>query len=192
MFPNLLLSHSPWLQSAQHAAWRALSSRSGPPLSLFVCAVDEESDRAGAALVTALKQLSGREVQLHGVVSGLCGSINSINSRVYAQPSCIVGVEGGGAQGRGEIDSATAPFWWHVWWCDTAQCAVLIIWCMTGVACSTFVPPPPVHHPFLPCAQGGAQLCELGLRSVVSEEQLQQLAAAEVIPPTYKIFKVCG
>lgn len=39
------------------------------PLSLFVCAVDEASDQAAAALVAALKQLTGRQVDLHGVVS---------------------------------------------------------------------------------------------------------------------------
>jgi len=51
---------------------RTLSSKSGP-LSLFICAADEASDQAGAALVTALKQLTGRQVELHGVVSAVHG-----------------------------------------------------------------------------------------------------------------------
>ena len=33
-----------------------------------MCAVDEASDQAGAALVTAVKQLTGRAVELHGLV----------------------------------------------------------------------------------------------------------------------------
>ncbi len=66
---NLRLLPSLWLHTSLYNTFRTLSSRGGPPLSLFVCAVDEESDQAGAALVTALKKLSGREVELHGVVS---------------------------------------------------------------------------------------------------------------------------
>lgn len=66
---NLRLLPYTWLQPVHYVAANFLSSRAGPPLSLFVCAVDEESDQAGAALVTALKQLSGRDVELHGVVS---------------------------------------------------------------------------------------------------------------------------
>jgi transcriptional regulator GlxA family with amidase domain len=38
------------------------------PLSIFVCAADEASDSAGAALVASLKQLHKQGVQLYGVV----------------------------------------------------------------------------------------------------------------------------
>ena len=66
---NLRLLPCSWLHPVHYLTFKYFSSRASPPLSLFVCAVDEESDQAGAALVTALKQLSGRDVELHGVVS---------------------------------------------------------------------------------------------------------------------------
>jgi hypothetical protein len=38
--------------------------------------------------------------------------------------------------------------------------------------------------------QGGKQLAYQGLENVVTDDQLQVLAAAEVIPPTYKLLNV--
>lgn len=58
------------VQSVSRLLRRTISSSSrSEPLSLYICAADEASDQAGAALVTALKQLTGRDVELHGVVS---------------------------------------------------------------------------------------------------------------------------
>jgi hypothetical protein len=39
------------------------------PLSIFVCAADEASDSAGAALLASLKQLHKQGLHLYGVVS---------------------------------------------------------------------------------------------------------------------------
>lgn len=62
-----LLPPLPCISTAFCIHNRPISSRPAP-LSLFVCAVDEASDQAGAALVTAVKQLTGRAVELHGLV----------------------------------------------------------------------------------------------------------------------------
>jgi lipid A disaccharide synthetase len=39
------------------------------PLKLLVCAADDASDRAGAALLAALKQLHNKPLHIYGVVS---------------------------------------------------------------------------------------------------------------------------
>jgi hypothetical protein len=66
-FAQRFLVACPLHSKAFYISSRYLSSRA--PLNLFICAVDEESDQAGAALVTAVKRLTGRDVKLYGVVS---------------------------------------------------------------------------------------------------------------------------
>lgn len=59
------IAHNPPSFCRCYAAGNALSK----PLSIFVCAADEASDSAGAALVASLKQTFRPGVQLYGVVS---------------------------------------------------------------------------------------------------------------------------
>jgi transcriptional regulator GlxA family with amidase domain len=59
------------VSSASRCSYSTGASSLSRPLSIFVCAADEASDSAGAALVASLKQLHKQGVQLFGVVS-LC------------------------------------------------------------------------------------------------------------------------
>ncbi|KAF8066278.1 lpxB [Scenedesmus sp. PABB004] len=84
---------------------RTLSTALKGPLSLFVCAADEQADRAGAALVASLKELHGAVVQIYGVggpalrAQGL-HRVVSDEQQAALEAGEVVQLQAGGSLGR--------------------------------------------------------------------------------------------